>query len=301
MKIITKWEELELVKEPITLIIGNFDGVHLGHQQLIKTAKQISVNNEQTVLLTFNPHPVEFFSKKTFSRLTLNSELKNILKDLNLSYWFNLNFNEDVANMSPADFVKTISKHCNLQNIVVGFNFKFGKGKQGSVNLLASLEEKYNYTLHVVDAVQFSSSNKNISSTLIKNMLLRGDLALATEALGRYYSLTGKVIHGKKVGRKLGFPTANLKVANEKLIPANGVYAGLVNKKSLAAISIGINPSFKNRERSIEVFILEHNGDLYDQELKIELTEYLRPQIKFDDKNELIQQIQHDINRIVGE
>ena len=299
MKIITKWEELENLNN-ITLIIGNFDGVHLGHQELIKTAKRISTN-EKIVLLTFNPHPVEYFSQQPFLKLTPEKELNKILKELKLDYWFNLQFNYDVANMSAEQFIKTISQHCILKNIVVGFNFKFGKGKHGNVDYLDSLKQKYNYNLHVVKAVHLPNMKENISSTLIRSLLAKGELQTANEALARNYSLFGTVVHGKKLGRKLGFPTANIKVSPDKLIPADGVYAGLVNKKLLAAVSIGLNPSFNENKRTIEVYILNYEGDLYDQELKLELTEYLRPQIKFESKEELVEQIRRDVGRILGE
>ncbi len=299
MKIITAWEGLETIKQQLTLIIGNFDGVHLGHQKLIETADNISKGSCQTALLTFDPHPMEFLKKETFLRLTPLEEMKERLRKYPLNYWLCLPFNSQVAGLEPEQFIERVNRHCNIANIVVGFNFKFGKNAAGTVEKLSELSVLYGFELRVIPAVYLEDTGNTISSTYIRKQLQLGKVELANKALGQPYQLFGRVAHGKKRGRKMGFPTANLIVNKSKFIPADGVYAGVVNNVYNAAVSIGNNPSFNNNQRTIEIYILDYSGEeIYGEEISLQLRYFLRELIKFDDKEMLIEQIKTDIKKI---
>ncbi len=297
MRIIKKWEELKEITENLIINIGNYDGVHIGHQELINEGIELS-NGKKFALLTFNPHPKHFFDPINFKRITTKEEMKNILLDLDIDYWLDLPFNYKVAKLSPSDFLDLIINSLKIDHVIVGFNFKFGYKASGDVNFLKNYLSKKKIGLSVHQAVTFEG--EKVSSTLIRELLVNGQVKKANQLMKRPYCISGIVEKGMGRGKKLGFPTANLGVEKIKLLPKNGVYAGYTDRGELAAINIGQNPTFDNRSQTVEVHIIDilRNSNLYDKKLTIYLTEFLRDDIKFTNLNHLVNQISKDVESI---
>ena len=299
MQHLTQWTDLQAIENVhITLVIGNFDGLHRGHMALIQQAKELK-EQQKTVLalMNFNPHPSAFFTEKSVPRLTTDDEIKRILTEQGIDYWLQMPFGETIACLEPEEFINLITSHLKIKHIVVGFNFKFGNKASGHCNTLLTLASAYNYQPFIVEPVYLQDSYQEISSTLIREMIRTGQIQHANRALGRHYSVCGEVVYGYHRGHELGFPTANILVVRDKLIPKNGVYAGIVGSNN-AAISIGSNPTFGNRQSTVEVHILDFSETIYGQLINVEFTQYLRPEHKFESVTALTEQLKQDIAQI---
>lgn len=247
MYIKTSWQTLK-IEEPTVVAIGNFDGVHIGHQALIRKAVNLARElNATPVVLTFDPHPLKVFRIKDKEHLCL-TPLKEKAKLLRL-YGANkvivLEFTSSLYELSPEDFVKEVLlKRLNAKGVVVGENFKFGKGRSGDVKLLSELAERFDFVFYPHDAVLVDGIP--VSSTRIRRLLRQGKIRKTSLLLGRPYKITGRVVEGKKRGKTIGFPTANLKPENE-VIPQNGVYltaTEIGNRLHKSLTNIGNNPTF---------------------------------------------------------
>jgi riboflavin kinase/FMN adenylyltransferase len=279
--------------KPEVTCIGAFDGVHLGHQALVNMAKSISSKYQ---ILTFDPVPKKYFNN--LHKLLTTKEMKvDILSRLKPESIVFLNF-EDVKDLSPKDFCNILNDKLNTKSIVVGKDFKFGKNRQGDVNVLISHFGKQN--VYVLD--DYVVKDSKISSTLIKSTINEGKLDLANQYLGYSFKLKGKVVHGNRMGHKIGFPTANINVDTDLVTPKFGVYEVVVTKedqKYKGVMNVGNKPTVSNDLiLSYEVHILEFDEDIYDSLLEVELTSFIREEVKFDNIKQLKNQIAIDIKAI---
>ncbi|MBK8845314.1 MAG: bifunctional riboflavin kinase/FAD synthetase [Bacteroidetes bacterium] len=281
--------------------IGTFDGVHLGHKTLIQELNKIAFESSLTaVILTFNPHPrlVIFPDDNGLQLLNTLEEKIELFRTSGVQHLIIHPFTKEFSRLSSADFVRNIlHNQLKVKKLIIGHDHHFGRNRQGSIAELEELAPLYDFEVTQLNEVTIG--NTVISSTKIRNALLDGKVEVANKYLGYSYALTGAVIHGKKLGRTLGFPTANMAVVNTKLIPSNGVYAVTVtiNDEPITyygLLSIGNRPTFDNGEKSVEVFIINFDRDIYERTITVTLQHFLRTDQKFNSADELITQMKKD-------
>lgn len=279
--------------------MGNFDGVHLGHRSVIEAAAGHGVPG----VLTFEPHPREFFSPDAPPFRLMNAEARaNRLAKLGVERLYELPFNATMAALSPEDFAaEVLADGLGVTHVTVGSDFCFGKGRKGTVEDLQALGAKYGFGVTIAPLLR--AGGKEISSTAIRNALSEGRPRDAATMLGHLHRIEGEVIHGEKRGRELGYPTANMSVAGLHL-PRLGVYAVKVDVLTGpqagsygGAASLGVRPMFGENAPNLETFIFDFKGDLYGQHLSVALVEYLRPEMKFTGLDALITQMDGDCAR----
>lgn len=300
MKIIHNFKKQ--YKNPV-IVIGSFDGVHNAHREIIlraiRRAKKIK---GVSVILTFEPHPLKILApSKSPEILTTFSEKLQLLKKLAVNTIAVVNFDRGFSELSPDEFIKEILiNKLKVKEIFVGSDFRFGKGKKGNINFLKEKSKIYNFKINKIEKILLDK--KRISSSLIRKLIKEGKIKEAKKFLGYNYFLSGKVIKGKKRGKILSFPTANISVHPDKLLPKDGVYAGYTylseKKKLLSAINIGTAPTFDEKEKRVETYIIDFKGNLYGRNLKIEFTDRVREEKKFKNEKELIEQIKKDVKKI---
>ena len=288
--------------------IGNFDGVHSGHQELLATAVrraselQIDTEPVPVVVVTFWPHPMSVVAPPGRAPLLLTSlqDRIDLLRRSGADQIRVVQFTREVADWSPEHFIKTILGPLNPALVVVGQNFRFGKDAKGTPETMRQVGEG-RFEVEVLTLTSVDS--ERTCSTLVRNALLKGDVVTAARHLGRPFRVRGVVVVGDQRGRELGFPTANMPVAAEMATPADGVYAGWLRRldqpdapKLPAAISVGTNPTFDGIERRVESYVLDRTDlDLYGVEIGVEFVEHLRGQIKFASVDDLIAQMTTDV------
>jgi riboflavin kinase/FMN adenylyltransferase len=282
------------------VVIGVFDGVHKGHQLLLNRAKEIA-DGRSIVALTFDPHPTTVFAPdKAPTMLTTLADRVELLKIHNADQVAVMKFNEKFAAMSPEDFVETVLvNQLHASTVIVGKNFTYGHKAAGSVDTLIKSGLTHNFT---VDVQVLKADTEVISSSRIRKLVIEGKVEQARELLSRPHRLDGVVVHGEKRGREIGYPTANLGNIDGQTIPADGVYAGWLTVGINfwpAAISIGTNPTFEGaRGRQVEAYALDQEGlELYDKNASIEFGWYLRPTLKFDGLEPLLEQMKKDCDK----
>jgi riboflavin kinase / FMN adenylyltransferase len=279
--------------------IGVFDGVHKGHQYLVKRlVEEAHASGRLAVVLTFFPHPdIVLRGLQGRYYLTTAEQKAKLLMDLGVNYVVTHPFNDQVRQIRAADFVDQLVNHLKLELLWVGSDFAMGYKREGNVPFLKEQGVQKGFSVHEIDLIQ-NGSHSAISSTAIRQALNDGQIEQANEWLGRAYSVSGKVVHGEKRGRQLGFPTANMAVWDEQVIPANGIYAGwarLGDERFMAAINVGVRPHFGGSVVTVEPYLLDFDRDIYDQELEITFETRLRPEAKFNSLQELIDQIGRDV------
>ena len=283
---------------PAILTIGTFDGVHLGHKKIIKKlVKSAKENKLRSCILTFFPHPRNFLSKSNdLKMINTIREKKEILEELGVDELIIQEFNDEFSNLNANEFIKHLLKFCEIKEIIVGFNHKFGKDREAGIDELKIYGKKYGFDVCEIDA--FDINQINISSTKIRNAIGAGEVELCNEYLGYNFSIDGNIVKGKSIGKKIGFPTANIRVEeNYKILPKNGVYfvsCKIKNIQKFGMMNIGFNPTFGNKKLTIEVNIFDFNQDVYDENIKIEFIKFIRNEIKFQNIDELIKQIKID-------
>ncbi|HEX8092553.1 bifunctional riboflavin kinase/FAD synthetase [Jatrophihabitans sp.] len=290
--------------------IGVFDGVHRGHQQIIARARQLAAERGlPTVLVTFNPHPSEVVRPGSHPpQLTTNTRKAELAAELGVDVVVFLPFTLEFSKLTPEEFIhQAVVAELHADAVVVGENFRFGHKAAGDVAMLAELGSRWGFDAEGVTLL--SEAGRPISSTYIRSCVKAGDMAAAAHALGRPHRLDGVVVRGDQRGRDLGFPTANVRTASFAAVPADGIYAGrvvridewgntLTGLPTLpAAISVGTNPTFDGRYRSVEAYVLDFDGDLYGQNLGVEFVHRLRGMIRFDSIEDLITQMTDDVAR----
>lgn len=278
------------------IALGSFDGIHLGHLSLIEKIVELAKdNNAESVVYTFLEHPRKFLCGEDSVKLLTNYETKcNIMNSYDVDCIFFEDFNEEYMKKSPEQFVEYLSNKFNVKGIVVGFNYKFGHKNKGDIRILERLQEVYNYKLYVMKPFKFQ--DKAISSTRIRDEINKGKIENANCMLGRIYMLEGEVVHGRQIGRKIGFPTANMKYDTNMIIPKDGVYYTNVcvnNKVYRGITSIGFNPTVNGEKMTIETNILDFNKDIYGQNIKVYFVKKIRDNKKFDS----IEQLKEELTR----
>jgi riboflavin kinase/FMN adenylyltransferase len=299
MEVIT---DLNSFTKPENAIVtqGTFDGVHIGHAQILGNIVALSKKQGgKSVLVTFHPHPRHFLYKaeNNIRLLSTFDEKVEYLKKLGLDYLVVLPFDEQLAKMSAISFIRDILvEKIGVKTMVVGYDHRFGRNREGSFEDLKEYSIMFGF--EVIEIAAQDISEAIVSSTKIRQSLLDGDVKTAALFLGRNYSLKGIVIHGRKMGKDLGYPTANIKVSDEdKLIPANGVYAvKVIHNNSIygGMLNIGNNPSISGAVWSIEVHIFNFSNSIYGEELTVEFVSRMRNEEKFDTLDDLIAQLKVD-------
>jgi riboflavin kinase/FMN adenylyltransferase len=281
--------------------IGTFDGVHLGHRKLIHKVREIadSIRGE-TVVLTFFPHPrmVLYPNEHGLELLNTITEKKALLAEAGVDHLIIHPFDKEFAEHSSSEFIReVIVNKLKTKKLVIGYDHHFGKKREGNFNDLLRLAPELGFEVEKIE--EEDVNNIAVSSTQVRNALKKGDIDTATAYLGRPYTLSGKVVHRNKLGRTIGFPTANLQVAEDyKLIPAEGVYVvevELGQEKYYGMLSIGRRPTVEqNGELSVEVYILDFNREIYGEEITLHFLKWVRADKKFNGIEELKQQIEND-------
>jgi riboflavin kinase/FMN adenylyltransferase len=290
--------------------IGTFDGVHMGHRKVIdKLKSEARTINGETVIITFHPHPRKVVSSTILGIRLINTldEKIELLEKLGVDHLVIVPFTDAFANQPAEDYVKNflVSKF-HPHTIIIGYDHRFGKDRKGDYLLLEKKTSEYNY--HLKEIPKQMLDEISISSTKIREALLEGKIEVADKLLGYEFFFSGTVVHGDKLGRKLGYPTANLKMMDEeKIIPGNGIYAVYAQVNGQWAIddqknqsrykgmmSIGFRPTVDGSKRVIEVNIFDFNKEIYDQQLKVFVKKYLREEIKFESLEKLVKQIDQD-------
>jgi len=284
-------------KNPI-LALGNFDGVHLGHQEILKRVVQRAKNIDGTsIVITFEPHLLQILCPEKCPPL-INSfrEKAEILESLGIDILICILFDKKFSNLKPIEFVKKIViDKIGARELFIGYDFAFGKGREGDTRLLTESGEEMGFKVTVVEPIKIE--NKTISSTLIRNLIKEGNVKEASLYLGRPYSIRGKVVKGEGRGRNLGFPTANIQ-PHKELIPKEGVYIGRVFLKKegyKSLINVGTKPTFGEHELNVEAYIFDFDKNIYGEFLKISFLERIRDEIRFKTSELLIVQMQEDL------
>jgi len=301
MEIVRKEKDFQREFKNPVLTIGNFDGVHVGHQRIFQRVKEKAGEiSGESIVYTFEPHPVEVLApdRKPLLITPLGEKLR-LMAEQEIDVALLAPFTAKFANQTPEEFVKNILyDQIKIRHLYVGHDYTFGKDRRGNIAMLMALGRRLGFNVEVVEAVRVGGAV--VSSTRIREFIQKGDLPEAAKMLGRNFALNGKVIHGHGRGsKKLGFPTANLK-PEEGLFPKPGIYATWTfyeGKKYAGVANLGWNPTFRDQNFSIEVHILHFHRDIYGQPLRVEFVTRLRDEITFRGPEELVTQIKKDIDQ----
>lgn len=282
------------------LTIGVFDGVHRGHQEILANLTAgAHENGALAVVLTFWPHPALVLGKRNDLKiLSTTEERADLLGALGVDAVITQPFTPDFAKLSALDFMRLVSERLGLRSLWIGYDFALGHNREGNLERLTEIGSELGYGVQAVGPVV--NGEDLLSSSLIRQRVRAGEVARAAENLGRFYALSGPVVHGDGRGRRINIPTANIDYPKDKVIPANGVYAAWAwagGERYLAATNIGINPTFTPDKETpnLEAHLLDFNRDLYGQELKLEFVEHLRDELRFSSVEALLEQIYADI------
>lgn len=288
------------------MTVGIFDGVHRGHQEILHSlVSGAHAAGELAVVLTFDPHPAIVLGGRTnFKYLTTPGERLVLLESAGIDVVITQTFNHEFANQTAEEFMQHVSHRLGLRHLVIGYDTALGRSREGDAARLTEIGKKSGYTVQVIHPL--SDEKGIISSTRIRQFISVGDVSSAAIDLGRCYDLSGIVIHGDGRGHRINIPTANIQAPEGKIIPANGIYACWAwienrssgeGKRILAATNVGVRPTFTPDlpAPAIEAHLLDFDGDLYEQQVRLEFVEYLRPEEKYSSVEALVHQIQADI------
>jgi riboflavin kinase/FMN adenylyltransferase len=293
-------ENVTFAERTTAVGLGNFDGLHVGHMALINTlTNEARINGLHSIIYTFTKHPENILRKKLFTPLltTVGKRIR-LLEGTSLDYLYFDEFDENFSRLKPENFVREVLlDRLGARLVVAGFNYRFGYMGQGDVNLLRELGRKYNFKVIVIPPVKVD--NEVVSSTAIREYVAKGDMESVFRLLGRHYSITGEVMDGKRLGRRIGFPTANLHPEEYLVMPHNGVYITktLYNGEFYSSLTnIGLNPTFGDIARiSAETHILNFDKDIYRSSIEVFFLKKLRNEKKFKNAEELSAQIRKDV------
>ena len=284
---------------PVVIAIGAFDGLHLGHQKIINRTKKIAkVQNLPCGIFTFSPHPLRVISdmKAPGHLLSTRQKLKKI-KKMNLDYYFKQKFTREFSNINFENFIKNILiDKINIDSVVVGEDFKFGNEARGDKETLMELSEKYDFGIEILPHLKIN--NQVVSSSFIRSLVKKGEVGQIPDFLGDYYEIEGKVIKGEGRGKELGFPTANLELPVDYVLPEPGVYAGYVyyqNQSYKAIGNFGFKPTFSGKKYQIEIHILDLSREIYGENISFEMVKFIREEKKYENIEKLKEQIKRDI------
>ncbi|MDY7032165.1 MAG: bifunctional riboflavin kinase/FAD synthetase [Thermodesulfobacteriota bacterium] len=300
MEIVMGTKDLSKKFNNPVITIGNFDGIHLGHQEIFKEVKQRALELEgDSIVYTFEPHPLNVLnSQKTVSLITSFSEKMKLIEESGIDIVICEDFTPEYASLSASQFVEDILiKKIGIRAIFVGHDYAFGKGREGNIELLKQFGKEADFEVFVVDVINIDDGP--VSSTRIRDLIQRGEVKKVARFLGRDYSISGKVGKGKSRGKGLGFPTANLESV-KKLFPKPGIYVVRVflEDHTLQGVAnIGFKPTFGDETLTIEVFILDFDKDIYGESISVCFVERLRDEKAFESSDELVRQIKEDVKR----
>ena len=283
--------------------LGNFDGVHIGHKKLIDEINLPENEGLTKVLFSFYPHPITIIKNIEIKTILARVEKYNLIKDMGFDVFVEYPFSLDFSNLSKEEFIKNIlidKLKCKI--LVIGDGYKFGKDKSGDAKYLKEIGEKHDIKTIIVKHCM--NSSEKVSSSAIRDFILKGEIEKANFLLGRNYFIEGIVVRGRELGRTIGFPTINIIPEHEKLLPPNGVYKTITSHEKYginqSITNIGVKPTVSGEYKTIETNIFNFNENLYDEKVKIEFLRFIRPEKKFDNIDELKEQIKNDIKNSVN-
>ena len=288
----------------VVFTLGTFDGVHIGHQSIIKQLNDYAdKNGGESVLLTFYPHPrhVLFPDDQRLKLLSTIEERCEMLKDYGLKHFIIQEFTPEFSRIKSVNFVRDILVNTlKVHKLIIGYDHHFGRNREGNFEELVNLSNLYSYEIEKIEPQKFDGIS--ISSTKIRNAITEDKFEDAKNYLGHYFSFRGTVVKGRKIGKQIGYPTANIKIDNDwKLLPNDGVYAVYVNiglKEYKGMMNIGFNPTFDSQKKSIEIHILDFNSDIYGEDLKVSVVKKIRKEKKFSSIEELKKVLKLDENKV---
>lgn len=297
MKVVDSFDIfLENDNQNTVITIGNFDGVHIGHKKLIQTAKMYAIKeNMLSVVLTFRPHPLEVVNNVSFSYIFSEEEKDMEMERENIDFFIKYPFTKEFSNINHEDFINLLIKKLNCKIIVVGEDYSFGKNRLGNIKILEKICKEKNIKL--VEIKNIIKYGNRVSSSMIRRLLIAKNIKKANEILDKPYYIYGKVVEGNKIGRTIGFPTANIIPVKNKILLPDGVYITktLIEKNIHDSITnIGVNPTFNNKIRTIETYIFGIDQNLYNKNIKVMFLEWIRGVKKFQGIDELKEQIRKD-------
>jgi len=298
MQVINGFEKLPSFSNNSIVAIGNFDGIHLGHQKILQLlAKKTKKHALLSLVLTFSPHPEKILGEKRVKMIqTLDQRVREI-KKFDIKAVLIVPFDEKFSSLSGQDFIqKIVVNLLKAKAVIVGESFRFGKNREGDISLLRRSASRFNFQVYSISPVM--KEGMIVSSSLIRNSLQEGNIETANALLGRLYEIEGKVIKGKSRGKALGFPTANIETENEIVPP--GVFittAGIESDTFPSLTNVGNRPTFDQQETIIESYIINLNKNLYGEKIKINFIKKIRGEMKFKTPDDLSQQIERDLER----
>jgi riboflavin kinase / FMN adenylyltransferase len=277
--------------------LGSFDGLHKGHMTLINKAIELGkAKNAVSMVYTFENHPLTIINKSIAPKLIIDNETKaEILDKLNVDAACFVKFDESFMKLSPEEFIVRIKDSFNMKGVIAGFNFKFGHKNSGNIDTLRALGEKYGFEVYIMEALTYE--DEVISSSKIRVLLQEGNIREANKLLMIPFMIKGAVVSGKRLGRTIGFPTANIKLNDELLHPKVGVYYTNVivgNQCYRGITNIGYNPTVQGKDLTCETYILDFDYNIYDETIKVYFIDRIRDEIRFDSINELVVQMNLD-------
>lgn len=301
MKLLHSTREFTEYADSSVVTIGVYDGVHLGHQAIISECLKESRKRQiVSVVLTFDRNPKQVVRGETPCWITPLDKKVEIIEKLGVDFTVVVEFDDRFASMSSDRFCAVVlADQLKAKKVCVGENFHFGKGGEGNVDVLSSEGALLGFEVDVVPLVE--DGEKSVSSTMIRNLIKSGEISKANKALGRPYSVRGRVVVGHSRGKSLGFPTANLMFERKYCTPCDGVYAGastLGDRRYRSAINVGSNPTFGDEETAVEVFLLDFEKEIYGEFLEVEFHYWLRDEITFKSGHDLAVQLQKDVERV---
>lgn len=287
-------------KKLFHLAIGNFDGVHLGHQKIIRElVKNANEDNKPSAVLSFDPHPRQFFSRD-LDRYKIISNTKKIekLEQLGVSHFFSLKFDEKIANLSPTEFIiKILVNQLKISKLMVGHNFRFGRKREGDITLLKDHAAIHGFSIEIIELLKNKNLNQIYSSSSIRELIRNKEIEKANNILGHLWTMDGVVIHGDKRAREMNFPTANIS-PHEQIYPAKGVYAiktQIKQKYYNGIANFGERPTIKGKKLLLEVHLFDFDQDIYGNHLTVEFLTFIRDEKKFESFDHLVKQISKDV------
>ena len=284
----------------LCLAIGNFDGFHKGHIAILNSLKKIAKEkNQPSAIMSFSPHPREFFENKNENfNIYLQPDKINFLNKFDINIYIEFTFDKNLSALSANQFVENILiNKLDIKNVVVGKDFKFGKDRSGNFKILENYSKQNNLNVHLVDSIMLSDGSDKYSSSIIRENIKNGEMEKANFALGRFWHMTGEIIEGDKRARKINFPTANL-IPGKHILPRKGVYCVEVNfknEKYLGISNFGERPTVDGSKLLLETHIFNFNKEIYGNDLTVQFLTFIRPEQKFANFDELAKQIKKDI------
>lgn len=297
MKIFRSLDDINNIKDTV-VALGNFDGIHVGHQELIRrTVKSAKISGIKSAVFTFNNHPKNVIAgKRVVKNIMYYEEKVEMLRHLGIDYLFSIDFDYNISHTDPEDFITNVlMDKLKMKEVYCGFNYRFGYKAKGDTDLLMKVGRRRGFSIHVMDPVRVKG--QIVSSTLIRDLILEGKVDECRLMLGRHYSIGGEVVRGNMIGRTIGFPTSNILIDENMVTPSNGVYVTRCNynfKQYEGITNVGIKPTIGDNKRVIETHIFDFNNDIYGREIKVEFIKKLRDEMKFPSVDALAEQIQKD-------